>query len=145
MVAFCAVKFADVGWLTEPREIIHHSSENPEFVRNFMSQYILNLCALNMGVVQNNYKINNYRVLTVYNWFVYSVFHTCIHIGIRYIKLSKGSTKRLASLYFWWGKQISMVMSHSGYKCFIILKLYIGCWGCWGVFITNTSVWTTHA
>lgn len=51
MVAFRAVKFADVRWLTKPREILQHSSENPEFVRNFMSQDILYLCALNMGVV----------------------------------------------------------------------------------------------
>lgn len=85
MVAFRAVKFTDVRWLTKPREILQHSSENPEFVRNFMSQYILYLCALNMGMVQNNYKINNYWVLTVYNGFFNSVIYTCFHTYILYI------------------------------------------------------------
>lgn len=85
MVAFRAVKFTDVRWLTKPREILQHSSENPEFVRNFMSQYILYLCALNMGMVQNNYKINNYWVLTVYNGFFNSVIYTCFHTHILYI------------------------------------------------------------
>lgn len=85
MVAFRAVKFTDVRRLTKPREILQHSSENPEFVRNFMSQYILYLCALNMGMVQNNYKINNYWVLTVYNGFFNSVIYTCFHTHILYI------------------------------------------------------------
>lgn len=85
MVAFRAVKFTDVRWLTKPWEILQHSSENPEFVRNFMSQYILYLCALNMGVVQNNYKINNYRVLTVHNGFFNSVIYTRFHTHILYI------------------------------------------------------------
>lgn len=106
MVAFCAVKFAYVRWLTEPWEIIHHSSENPEFVRNFMGQYILNLCALNMGVVQNNYKINNYRVLTAYNDFFNSVIHTCIHkyvfvtLSFKFIRSWSGLHKKTCKLLF---------------------------------------------
>lgn len=81
MVAFRAVKFTDVRRLTKPREILQHSSENPEFVRNFMSQYILYLCALNMGMVQNNYKINNYESLPFIMAFLILLFiHVFIHI-----------------------------------------------------------------
>lgn len=108
IVAFRAVKFTDVRWLTKPREILQHSSQNPEFVRNFMSQYILYLCALNMGMVQNNYKINNYWVLTVYNGFLNSVIHVFIHIFFtlyfKYIRSWSGLPKKTCKHIFLIGK-----------------------------------------